>query len=269
VTRPSAIAVIVPSAGRDEHLRRLLAGLAAQRRPPDDVVVADMDDARNVLAGAPLAVRRHVVAGGDGPLPVARARNASAATSDADVLVFLDVDCLPHRDLVADYADALAGAPPVLACGRVRYLRAGWDDRWPLDEQSDPLPTRPAVVAPSVDHGRPDLFWSLNFAVTAATWQTLGGFDEGYTGYGAEDTDLGRRAHLAGIPLLWLPGGLAYHQWHPPTWRDPTRTAEIVANARRFRERWGSWPMSGWLTDLAEDGVVRFDPDADVLEVDR
>ena len=265
----AAIAVVIPAAGRDAHLQRLIGGLAGQRRRPDDVVVADMGDARSILAEAPLPVRRQPVPAGAGPLPVARARNAGAAATDADVLVFLDVDCIPHRHLVADYANALADSPPALACGQVRYLRAGWDEQRSLDEQSDALPIRPIVAMPTVDGARPDLFWSLNFAVHAMTWQTLGGFDEGYTGYGAEDTDLGRRAHRDGIPLLWLPGALAYHQWHAPTRRDPARTSEIVANARRFRKRWGSWPMSGWLADLAEDGVVRFDPEGDVLEIVR
>ena len=263
----ATVAVIVPAGGRDDHLRRLLDGLAGQTRPADDVVIADMGDATAVLHAAPLTVRRHRVAATDAGLPLAAARNGAAATADAEVLVFLDVDCIPHRDLVADYAEAVPAAEPALTCGRVRYLRRGWDVERPLDEQSDPHPARPLVDVATVDRDQPDLFWSLNFATDVATWRRLGGFDEGYAGYGAEDTDLGRRAQAANVPVVWLPGALAYHQWHPPTRLDPTRTPEIVANARRFRSRWGSWPMSGWLAELAADGAVRFDPDDDVLEV--
>ena len=265
----ATVGVVVPAAGRDDHLRRLLGGLARQTHPPDDVVVADMGDATAVLAASPLPVRRHPVPA-DGPaLPLAAARNAAAAATDAEVLVFLDVDSLPHCDLVADYAGALSRWGPVLACGQVRYLRQGWDDNISLQQQSDPHPARPTVVRPTIDGDRPDLFWSLNFATQALTWRRLGGFDEDYIGYGAEDTDLGWRAQAAVVPLLWLPGALAFHQWHPPTRLDPRRTAEIVGNARRFRRRWGKWPMVGWLTDLAADGIVRFDPERDVLEVMR
>ena len=263
------VAVIVPVGGRDDHLRRLLDGLARQSRPADDVVIADMGDATTVLHTAPLAVRRRCVPPTGARLPLAAARNGAAASTDADVLVFLDVDCIPHGDLVADYAHAVPASGPALTCGRVRYLRRGWAVERPLDDQSDLHPARPVVDVATVDRDRPDLFWSLNFATDAETWHRLGGFDEGYTGYGAEDTDLGRRAQAAEVPVVWLPGALAYHQWHPPTRRDPTRTPEIVANARRFRTRWGSWPMAGWLADLAAEGAVRFNPDHDVLEVNE
>ena len=59
-----------------------------------------------------------------------RSRSAPPATPvrtppGATVTIFLDVDCIPHRRLVADYDAALAEHPGALACGRVRYLRRG------------------------------------------------------------------------------------------------------------------------------------------------
>ena len=33
-----------------------------------------------------------------------------------------------------------------------------------------------------------------------------------------------------------------------------------------FRERWGRWPMEGWLTAFAQEGLVRWDPSGDLLE---
>lgn len=269
MTASTTVAVIVPVAGRDDHLRRLLTALDRQIRRPDEVVVADMADARPVLATASTAVRRIAIPTGDRGWPLAAARNRAAAATDADVLVFLDADCLPDPALIADYLVGLATAPDVLACGRVRYLCEGWDEGRRLDEQSHHLPARPLVATATVDDDHPDLFWSLNFATRASTWASLGGFDEGYAGYGAEDTDFGRRAQAAGVPLLWLPGALAYHQWHPPTRLDPERAPELVANARRFHTRWGVWPMAGWLTELAADGLVEFDPAHDVLELAR
>ena len=181
MTVASTVAVIVPVAGRDDHLRRLLDALERQIRPPDEVVVADMADARPVLASAAPAVRRVAIAGGNCGWPLAAARNRAAATTDADVLVFLDVDCLPGPSLVADYLVALECAWGALACGRVRYLRQGWDERAPLDGQSDHHPVRPLVAAPPIDEDHPDLVWSLNFAARAETWAKVGGFDEGGT----------------------------------------------------------------------------------------
>ena len=263
------VGVVIIAGERDEHLTRVLDALAVQHRPADRVVVADMADARGVLDRAPLGVERVVVPTAGGALPLGAARNAGAAHLDSDVLAFLDVDCIPGPAFVAEHAASLDVHPDALACGRVRYLRREWQVAGPapdLDGLSDPHPGRPAPDHDELDIDRHELFWSLNFAVRAPTWERLGGFDTGYRGYGAEDTDLGLRARRLGIPLLWVAGAGVYHQWHPPTRLDPDRRDEIVANARRFHDRWGTWPMVGWLDELAAAGTVRFDAAADVLE---
>lgn len=51
------------------------------------------------------------------------------------------------------------------------------------------------------------LFWSLSFAVTAREFTVIGGFDEDYLGYGAEDTDVGQRLARSGGRLLFVGGG--------------------------------------------------------------
>lgn len=264
------VGVVVITANRDTHLRRLLRGLAGQRHGAADVVVVDMADASAVVDEAPLPVRRVELPVQGSALPLAAARNAGAAAIDGGQLVFLDVDCIPHPDLVADYAAALDAHPGALACGGVRYLHEGWDapppDAGDLDLRSDAHPGRPVPAGYELDVARPELFWSLNFGVARRTWRRLGGFDDGFRGYGAEDTDLAFRARHLGIPLLWVPGAIAYHQWHPASRLDPARTGEIVANARRFHDRWGHWPMHGWLSELAAAGAVRFEPAQGVLE---
>ena len=35
---------------------------------------------------------------------------------------------------------------------------------------------------------------------------------------------------------------------------------DILRNAAIFHERWGWWPMSGWLQDFARQGLIRFEP---------
>jgi GT2 family glycosyltransferase len=269
MTHATTVGVVVIAADRDEHLARLLDGLAEQARRADRVVVVDMAGTADLTTGAPFDVERVAVARDGSTLPLGAARNAGAAALGCDVTVFLDVDCIPHPSLVADYAAALTARPDVLACGRVRYLCEGWSGTTPamLDACSTVHAARPTPAVDELDTQRHELFWSLNFAVTATTWGRLGGFDPSFRGYGAEDTDLGLRARQLDIPLLWVAGALAYHQWHPPTRRDPSRTPELVANARRFHRRWGSWPMRGWLDELAADGAVTFDPEHGVLEV--
>ncbi|PKZ42512.1 hypothetical protein CYJ76_02615 [Kytococcus schroeteri] len=95
--------------------------------------------------------------------------------------------------------------------------------------------------------------------MTPAAWRTVGGFDEAYVGYGGEDTDFAQRLGAAGGRLLWLGGAVAHHQWHEshsPPW---DKVADVVRNGRVFAERWGWWPMEGWLEQFASAGLVRRD----------
>ena len=269
------VAVLIVAAGRHDHLRRVLYALGHQTRPPDDVVVVDLGE-RGELQGQvvpPARLVDHPPAQEGGPLELAGGRNAAAARTDAGHLVFLDVDCIPSSDLVERYDDVLHVAPGAIACGPVRYLREQWQHlsrpRRPSSEELDALsdhhPARPARrrgIELNHDH---DLFWSLSFGVTRRTWQRIGGFDDSYVGYGGEDTDFAMRARQHGVPLAWFDGGVAYHQWHPPSRTDPARLDEMIANAHRFHRRWGRWPMSGWFEELSTQGQVRFQPGSDLL----
>jgi GT2 family glycosyltransferase len=101
------------------------------------------------------------------------------------------------------------------------------------------------------------LFWSLSFAVTCADWGRIGGFDEGYLGYGGEDTDFGQRLGAAGGRMLWIGGAQAYHQHHATSSPPVDHLKEIVDNANLFARRWGWWPMEGWLADFEKAGLAR------------
>ena len=65
----------------------------------------------------------------------------------------------------------------------------------------------------------------------------------------------------AGTPLAWVGGAHAYHQHHPtssPPWQH---LDDILRNGRRFANRWGHWPMTGWLEAFERAGAVRRDGD--------
>ncbi len=258
-------AVVTITSGRDAHLRRQRLGLAAD--PPDLHVVVGMGERPDV----PGTVVEVPVP--DTGLPLAAARNAGAAAAiaaGAQVLVFLDVDCIPGPGTLSAYRDAAGTVPgPAVLCGPVAYLPEAPPGGYPttgLDALAPPHPARPVPPVGQVwpEH-RWELFWSLSFAVTAAGWTTLGGFCEQYTGYGGEDTDFAFTAAAAGAGLYWVGGATAFHQHHPPSRTTPGRAAEIVRNATLFRSRHGWWPMAGWLTELADAGLVTFTPDGDTL----
>ena len=266
-----AISVLTPVRGRLDHLANLLDGLdrAAAAGPGFEFIAGWMGgaDPRPLLAERRFAARAIEVPGEE--LPLARARNELAAAAAGDALVFLDVDCIPAAGLIGAYADALA-AEDALALGEVRYLPEGAGGEEAALLTAEPHPARaglfPAPGAVALDD-RHELFWSLSFAVRRATFlELIGGFDEGYRGYGIEDTDFAMRAARAAVPLAWVGGALALHQHHPPTRLRPEVVPDLVRNARRYRELWGTWPAAGWFEELAGAGLVRWDEDADLLE---
>lgn len=262
-------AVITIAHGRHDHWRNQRLALARQSTLPALHVLVAMQDPRvPVDRCAPALSVLHLHAD-PSRLPLARARNLGAEAaidSGAELLIFLDVDCIPSVELVSGY-EAAATDPEfrdALLCGPVTYLPASADgteviDR--LDEWDDPHPARPAPARGEIlSGGNPEHFWSLSFAVNADTWRNIGGFSERYLGYGGEDTDFGFLAHRTGVDLAWVGSARAYHQFHAVEDPPVRHLEDIVRNGRVFADRWGFWPMPGWLDRFEEMGLVVRDP---------
>lgn len=150
--------------------------------------------------------------------------------------------------------------------GPVTYLPPSATDSGALTERTlrdlarwdSPHPARPAPRAGErVRGGEPALFWSLSFALSAQTWEEIGGFCEEYVGYGGEDTDFAQLVVASGAGLGWVGDARAYHQYHP-TESPPVRHLDaILRNSGLFAKRWGSWPMEGWFKEFERAGLVR------------
>ncbi|WP_420393532.1 glycosyltransferase family 2 protein [Acuticoccus sp.] len=263
------VSILTLVRGRERQLANLVAGLAAQDRPVDELVVAAMQATAPTI-DAPFPVRTVVVPGER--LPLAAARNAAANLASGSGLVFLDVDCVPAPGLLATYADHLAAVDGCLM-GEVRYLP--FVPGVPLDlaklyaagvrHPAKPAPP-PTGLAREEDYGE---LWGLSFALRRTAFVRVGGFDEGYVGYGSEETDFARRLEAAGVPLYRVAGALAFHQHHAVHVPPLQHFADIVANARRYHRAWGRWSMEYWLGQLAERSYVRWRADGDDLTVLR
>ncbi|MEH3089905.1 MAG: glycosyltransferase [Microbacterium arborescens] len=254
------VIVTLCSTPRLAHLRNQLRATADHPR----VVVWIGDDEAPEL-DAEVVV--HVPPGPDG-LRLAAARNAgarAATTLGADLLVFLDADCVPGPHLVAHYRVAARRHPDAVLCGPVTYLPAGAElDPAALAAATAPHTARPAPEAGALVRAGQDeypLFWSLSFATTPAVWNAVGGFDEVYAGYGGEDTDFAFTLREGGVPLVWVGGADAYHQHHAtssPPWQH---LDDILRNGAIFAAKWGAWPMTGWLEAFETGGAVERTPD--------
>ncbi|NCL76315.1 galactosyltransferase-related protein [Rhodococcus sp. YH1] len=290
--------VITLVAGRHAHLRLQLRGLARSERAPDDHVVVSMGDPGVApliesegysahtewlpTAGGPLPppasgplpppARGPLPPPARGPLPLSAARNLGAERAlarGADLLVFLDVDCIPSAGLLGLYERAASNPRhrDALLCGPVTYLPPpglGGYDLTRLGRNVHPHPARPDPPAGTIHVGDEyDLFWSLSFATTRETWTAVGGFCTDYIGYGGEDTDFAQRAARAGVGLRWIGGAHAFHQHHPVSDPPVEHLHEILYNAAVFHRNWGRWPMTGWLARFAEAGLARYDAATD------
>ncbi|WNL43976.1 glycosyltransferase [Halomonas sp. PAMB 3264] len=262
--------------GRRDHLVNLMQSLNAQTHLPNELVIAWMQpEAHAALPDVGFPVR-HVFVEGEA-LPLARARNAAVEAASNEGLVFLDVDCIASPRLIERYRQALT-EKAALYIGEVHYLAAGaapYSSHNELDfaalfEQGERHPARPAIdeheIRPEPNHGN---LWGLSFALMKDNHRRAGGMDEGYIGYGGEETDYAWRLHAADVALYWVGGALAWHQHHAvyaPPW---PHFEAIIDNARRFHARWGRWCMEYWLDQFANAGAIDWSPTATAIGILR
>ena len=254
----STVSVVTLAKGRPAHLRNVLLGLERQTQPPEEFIVAVMQETLYDLPEVAFPVRQVLVPGTE--LPLATARNRGVAASSGDAVVFLDVDCIPAPGLVADYALGLAELDGLLM-GEVLHLperATAGDWTYPaLAEVAERHSDRRGPPAASLEICQDyRCFWSLNFAIRRATFLATGGFDERYTGYGGEDTDFGKVLDQRGIPIAWMKGGLAYHQYHPHHMPPVHHLDSVVRNAELFEAKWGYRTMGHWLYAFKVMGLI-------------
>jgi GT2 family glycosyltransferase len=256
------VSVLTIVRNRDAHLSQLVEGLRRSEQKPDELIIVDMSDEPIAVGPThfPVRIDRFKTDG----LPLAAARNRAAALANYEMLMFLDVDCIAMRHCISLLAQALS-MHDALLCADVRYLgpddaRASWEEAALLTAG------RPHPARSCPDHGvreekNAGLFWSLAFALRRTSFDALGGFDEGFVGYGAEDTDFGFRAAESGLRMMFVGQAIVCHQYHDNYEPPVQHVADIVRNAVRFRARWNRWPMEGWLEAFARMGLVTLDKD--------
>ena len=225
------VSVIVPSYEAPRALTLTLAALEGQAYPRDlfEVVVVD-DGSRTPLKpprSSPLDVR--VVRQEDRGFGLARARNTGVRAAAHGILLFLDGDMLPEAGWLAAHARWHHAASDLLTLGF--YARVAVEGASPEMIRRRPESLRELLAGRPADHprwierymartraltSRADNPFSVvsggNFGIGRALFERAGGFDESFTRWGLEDTELGYRAYTAGGVLVPVREAFAWHQ---------------------------------------------------------
>jgi GT2 family glycosyltransferase len=209
----STVSAIIPTWNRADLLRSILAGLRAQTRPADEIVVVDngsTDDSAKIAQAAGATLIRFPENRG-----FAVAVNEGLRQAKSDWLLILNNDVelqttwLETLVSTAESVGASFAVGKLLRTGEVEHLDGSWD-----------LLSRGAY-AWRCGYGKPDgAVWSerrpIFFApMTAAlfhrrVFEQIGYLDERFESY-YEDVDFGVRCALAGIQGVYEPAAVAGH----------------------------------------------------------
>lgn len=251
------MSVVITTYNRPDALAAVLAACFLQDDKNFEIIIADDGSTANtrdcvarLAAGAPVAVK-HVWQPDDG-FRAAMARNRGTLAATGDYIIFLDGDCVPQRDFIARHR-ALAQPGFLVSGSRIllsqalteRALREGIDvaglgilARLRLRLAGDMNKVLQTMLRwPDIGRVRRKFSWrrikSCNLAVWKQDLLAVNGFDESFTGWGHEDSDLVVRLFHAGV--LRKDGAMAtevLHLWHAEAKRD-----QASSNRRIVLER--------------------------------
>ena len=212
------VSVIIPTRDRPDILARVLAALAPQVAPDDEIIVVDDGSADAPalarVVGAPgVGGRRRLVSLPSGRGPAA-ARNAGLQQARGDLILFSGDDTIPAPQLLARHR-AVHRAYPEETVGCLGFVT--WD---PV------LPPTPFMVW--LEHGGgqnaygeiagrrwidPSVCcYGANLSCKRSVLEKVGGFDAGhFPSYGWEDRDLGVRLATYDVRLVYEPAARAFH----------------------------------------------------------
>lgn len=230
------ITLVVNTFNQPDYLARVLAAVAAQISPPDEVLLADDgSEAPTKELFARWATGQkfrtaHIWQKNEG-FRRSMILNRAIADSHSDYLVFLDGDTVPHPQFIADHR--AAAQPGCFAQGHralVEQKAAAWFGTGNFFAER-----RRAVWQGQISGLKNAFRWpcalrkiknhlrgirGCNLAIWRADLVRINGYNEAFVGWGREDSELAVRLMNCGVQRLDLRGrALCFHLWHPPASR--------------------------------------------------
>jgi glycosyltransferase involved in cell wall biosynthesis len=222
-----------------EALAAVLASVRRQAVPPTEVVVADdgsREPTRRVIeearAGLPCPLV-HVWHPDEG-FKLAQIRNKAVARARGAYVIQIDGDMVLHPGFVEDHLAAaepgrfVGGSRAILDAEASRRLLAGGAPPGLLSPgvrnrlNAVRLPALAAALARVVPAGGLKSVRGGNMGFWRDDFVAVNGYDEAFTGWGREDTDLVARFYRRGLRRRWFKlRGVAWHLHH----REASRAA--------------------------------------------
>jgi len=243
MNKPLKASVIIPTYDDDRRLRLVLEGFCHQTTGDFEVIVVndggDISTRDLVESYSERLDITYLYLGPASPdFRVAKARNLGVQFSTGDLIIFVDCDCIPARNLVECHLSHFE--PRTVLCGRRRNIpeEVFTSLQEPLNFAA--LQVKSVPWSQTVDEWR-SYFVGCHNGIPAALYCEVGGFDEAITGWGGEDIDLLGRFTRMDITMLNLgEETMVYHLDHPPrathqreTWPETVialRYAPLVRN---------------------------------------
>ena len=276
--------VVVPYYQAPDALALTLAGLERQSYPRDlfEVIVVDdgSDPPLEMSEPSPLNVR--VIHQPDLGFGLARARNNGARAARGDIVVFLDCDMIPAREWLAAHARWHHAASDAMSIGFRRHLAvtgvsaddvrncSGTLDKMFADrpfhrpEWIESHMARTAELTSEDD----DLFRVAsggNLGMSRHFYWEVGGNDESFTQWGAEDVEFGYRAFTLGALLVPERRALCWHQGEGATpslaearslEQQRAKLSQLIAHHGFRRAKPGrSFTVPQYVVSVATDGA--------------
>jgi glycosyltransferase involved in cell wall biosynthesis len=230
------ISLVINTFEQPDYLARVLAAVARQSLPPDEVLLADDGSGpptRELFSGwsAQQKFRAAHVWQAHEDFRRARILNETIAVAWGDYLVFLDGDTVPHPRFIADHG--AAARPGCFVQGHralIEQSAAAWFGR-----NSFPADRRRAILQNQISGLKNSFRWPFairkikphlrgirgcNLAIWRDDLVCVNGYNEDFAGWGREDSELAARLFNIGRQRLDLRGrAVCFHLWHPPASR--------------------------------------------------
>ncbi|HEY3762907.1 MAG TPA: glycosyltransferase family 2 protein [Verrucomicrobiae bacterium] len=246
------VSLLISAYNHPEILAKVLAGVSLQTRFPDEALIADDGSAqptRDLISTWAKSQRFPVkdIWHEDAGFRKTIVLNKAIIAATGEHLIFTDGDCVPHPKFVADHV-ALA-EKGFWVQGRRCFVREEYVPRF----EAGKTPITQWMLTGKITGAAKSIRWPVPIirrdtrqrgiiGCNMAFWRddliAINGFDEDYTGWGSEDSDIGTRLYHLGRRRKFVYGrAITFHLNHPQLPHDRydasrARLAETIASKR-------------------------------------